>query len=254
MKNSFITSIKMSAVMVSALGLASSAFADGLSGTLVAPLTPNFGIEGTVNYNIESPTGLVSGGSIVASGDSNGFGLKARVGTKYAVELYQDFDYTVVGYVGVGANAILVPSPMGVSVDASAGLKTRYFLSPMTRIYGDADFLAQYDFSSQTINPFLVGTVGAKFNITPFTDVYAQTSLATGFGATPVGFDLRLGSQYNLDPQWKVGGTVGYGNFIEGSNGLIGGSTIGSTGFSARVGLQYVERDGSIGTPGAFLP
>lgn len=243
----------LTALFLSTAALSSIAFADGLSATLEVPVLP-FGINGSLNYTLESPTGLVSGGSLVGNYNGSAFGLGLRAGSKYAQELASDGQLKVDGYIGAAGNVFILPSPIGLSVDASTGLKIKYALSPNARLYTDLDLIGKYSFATSSFSPFLGGTLGVKLDTIPNSDLYLQTALGTNFSG-PLGYDVRAAAYYGVSPELKLGGSVGYGNMNYAPNGIPAYTTIAAdSGASIRLGLQYTQLPNTIGTPGSYLP
>lgn len=241
--------------VASALALGSAALADGFSGTLEVPLTPAFGLNGSLNYTLEYPSGLISGGSILGVYSGSTFTLGLRAGTKYAQELANDGMLDLEGYLGAGANLLVQPSPIGISLDASAGLKMKYLLSSSARLYSDLDLVGIYSFTSGSFIPFLGADLGVKLDAIPNSDIYLQSALGTYFDGAPLGYDLRAAAYYGISSEVKVGGSLGFGNMNYAPNGQPAYTTIAAnSGLSLRLGVQYTEKPNSIGTPGSYLP
>lgn len=240
---------------LAALMVGSSALADGVSGTLDMSVSPAFGISGSLNYTLEPVTGLVMGGSLMPGYVGGQFVLVGRVGTKYAQTLYTDIGTDLEGYVGLGANIGFLPSPLGFGLDASTGLKFRQDLSAGTRLYGDADLIGFYSITSGSFVPLIGGNLGLKFDVLPLTDLYVQAALASFIGSSPLGWDVRAAGYYAVSPQWKVGASLGYGNLNYAPGGQTTMTTIsGAPGVSVRLGVLFVDKPNTIGTPGSHLP
>lgn len=235
--------------------VSSSALADGLSATLEVPISPTFGISGSLNYTLEPVTGLVLGGSLMPGYVGNQFVLVARLGTKYAQTLYSDIGTELEGYVGLGANIGVLPSPLGFGLDASAGLKLKQDLSLSTRLYADADLIGFYSAASGSFIPFIGGNLGLKLDVLPLTDLYVQAALASFIGSSPLGWEVRAAGYYAVSPQWKLGASLGYGNLNYAPGGQATMTTISTApGLSVRLGVLFVDKPNTIGTPGSYLP
>ncbi|RIH80186.1 hypothetical protein Mterra_03544 [Calidithermus terrae] len=238
-----------------ALGLSSAALADGLSVTVDAPLVPGFSIASSFNYNVETTTGFVVGGSLMPGYGGGQFVLVGRLGAKYAQDLISDFNTELEGYVGLGTFVYVLPSPVGFSLDASAGLKFKHTFSGNSKLYADLDLVGIYFPQTGTFVPFVGGDLGLKLDLVPNTDIYVQGALGSYVGASPLGYDVRGAVYFAFTPQAKLGVSMGYGNMNYAINGQPALTGIGpDAGFSVRLGFQFVEEPNTIGTPGSHMP
>lgn len=234
--------------------LSGMALADGFSATLEVPVSPAFGINGSLNLNVESPTGLVTGGSLIGSYSGGPFNLGLRLGTKYAVDFYRDFRTDLEGYIGLAGNVFFLPSPISLGADVSAGFRLRHRLSGLARLYSDLDVVGSYSFANASFSPLVGGTLGLKLDSIPNTDIYLQGALGTRFNNL-VGYDLRAAAYLDVTPEVKLGGSVGFGTMDYAPNGHPAFTTIGTNAaVSLRLGLQFTQNPNTIGTPGSYLP
>ena len=252
----YSTALK-AAVLSSTVLLSSAAFADGFSATLETPISfgnpVQFTAGGSLNYSLEVIPNLFVGASVGGAYNfSAGAGaLGARVGAVYVAQLLDAPNTFVNGYVGAGANVLIVPGPVSFGVDASAGLFARYGISPGVRVYGGVD--GEIGYVAGSFAPAASAYVGARFETIPNLSLYTQVgagynaikaanasgSSLTTLAAGNAGFvyDLRGGLFYSIAPQAQIGV---YGAFN-------GGFTIGLT-------AKFLEKPGTLGIAGNYLP
>lgn len=252
----YSTALK-AAILSSAVFLPSAALADGFSATLETPIAfgnpVQFTAGGSLNYSLEVIPNLFVGASVGGAYNfSAGAGaLGARVGAVYVAQLLDAPNTFVNGYVGAGANVLIVPGPVSFGVDASAGLFARYGISPGVRVYGGVD--GEIGYVAGSVAPAVSAYVGARFETIPNLSLYTQVgagynsikaanasgSSLTTLAAGNAGFvyDLRGGLFYSIAPQAQIGV---YGAFN-------GGFTIGLT-------AKFLEKPGTLGIAGNYLP
>lgn len=245
------------AVLSSSVLFSNAAFADGFSATLETPITfgnpVQFTAGGSLNYSLELIPNLFVGASVGGAYNfSAGAGaLGARVGAVYVAQLLDAPNTFVNGYVGAGANVLVVPGPVSFGVDASAGLFARYGISPGARVYGGVD--GEVGLVAGNFAPAVSAYIGARFETIPNLSLYTQVgagynsikaanasgSNLTALAAGNAGFvyDLRGGLFYFIAPQAQIGV---YGAF----NGSF---TIGLT-------AKFLEKPGTLGIAGNYLP
>ncbi len=226
--------------------LASTAFADGFSGTLNADSQGGiFSIAGGLNYSIEVSPNVFVGASLnpsfTPSLPADQFGLGARVGAKYVILLTKNATTSMNAYVGTGINLQIVPSPFGVSMDVNAGLDNYTSIAKGIKVFGGVDTKLTYFISAGSFGYDLAGYGGLFFE--PVTNLEARVQLSAGFGGTFSGggnfrWNAETSAYYAFAPQVKVGVNLGYG----------------SSGFSVGVGLLFTEKPGSLGIAGNYLP
>ena len=252
----YSTALK-AAILSSAVLLPSAALADGFSATLETPIAfgnpVQFTAGGSLNYSLEVIPNLFVGASVGGAYNfSAGAGaLGARVGAVYVAQLLDAPNTFVNGYIGAGANVLIVPGPVSFGVDVSAGLFARYGISPGVRVYGGVD--GEIGYVAGNVAPAASVYVGARFETIPNLSLYTQVgagynsikaanasgSSLTTLAAGNAGFvyDLRGGLFYSLTPQAQIGV---YGAFN-------GGFTIGLT-------AKFLEKPGTLGIAGNYLP
>jgi hypothetical protein len=244
---------------LTALGVGSAAFADGFSATLETPIgfgnPMTFSVGGSLNYSYEVIPNLFAGVSLGGAYNFNGGGgaLGARVGTVYVLQLLDANNTFVNGYVGAGANLLFVPQPISVAVDANGGLFARYGISQGVRLYGGVDGEVGYNFVSGAFVPAVSGYGGVRFETIPNLALYLQGGVgynsikaanASGSSLTslPVAvngvvYDVRGGLYYAFAPQFQLGVYASYN----------GGFTVGLT-------AKFLEKPGTLGISGNYLP
>ena len=226
--------------------LASTAFADGFSGTLnVGSQDGGFSIAGGLNYSIEVSPNIFVGASLNPSVypglPNNQFSLGARVGAKYVILLTKNATTSMNAYVGTGINLQVIPSPIGVSMDINAGLDNYSLISKGIKIYGGVDTKLIYFISAGSFGFDLAGYGGLFFE--PITNLEARVQIGAGFGGSFSGgsafrWNAETSVYYAFVPQVKVGMNLGYG----------------SNGFSIGLGVLFTEKPGSLGIAGNYLP
>ena len=232
-------------VIIGALTV-SSAGADGFSATVGVPVTPVFGVGAALNYTYEISPNWFVGGSLRASYipvATTPFSASTRVATNYIFNLTDTSDLKADAYVGVGLNAFFGNTTF-FAADVETGAKASFTVSPMFKVYGGIDAGLSVPFASGSTTTAIFGSVftyvGGKLEPVKDVEVYAQTGLGYS-GSFGVGgdirYDLGLGAYYSLTPEFRLGASVGFdGNFRAGIN------------------LQYVQKPGTLATPGNFLP
>jgi hypothetical protein len=232
-------------VILGALSV-SSAAADGFSATVGIPVTPVFGVGAALNYTYEISPNWFVGGSLRASYvpiATTPFSVSARIGTNYIINLTDTTDLKADAYVGGGINAYFGSSGL-ITTDVETGAKATFSVSPMAKVYGSIDAGLSVPLASTTATTYVFGSistyVGGKLEPVKDLEVYAQAGLGYSgfFGRSGgVGYDLGLGAYYSLTPELRLGASVGF-------NGD----------FRAGISLQYVQKPGTLATPGNFLP
>jgi hypothetical protein len=232
-------------VILGALSV-SSAAADGFSATVGVPVTPVFGVGAALNYTYEISPNWFVGGTLGASYvpvATTPFAVSTRVGTKYIFNLTDTTDLKADAYVGAGVNAFF-GSATFFSADVETGAKATFSVSPMAKVYGGIDAGLSIPLASGSATTYVLGSVftyvGGKLEPVKDVEVYAQAGFgyATLFGLSGgTSYDLGLGAYYSLTPEFRLGASVGF-------NGD----------FRAGINLQYVQKPGTLATPGNFLP
>jgi hypothetical protein len=232
-------------VILGALSV-SSAAADGFSATVGVPVTPVFGVGAALNYTYEISPNWFVGGTLGASYvpvATTPFAVSARVGTNYIFNLTDTTDLKADAYVGGGVNAYFSSSSF-FSADLGTGAKATFTVSPIAKVYGGIDADLSIPLASGSGTTYVAGGLftyaGGKLEPVKDVEVYAQA----GFGYSAVlgvsgdtRYDLGLGAYYSVTPEFRLGASVGY----DGA-------------FRAGINLQYVQKPGTLATPGNFLP
>jgi hypothetical protein len=232
-------------VILGALSV-SSAAADGFSATVGVPVTPVFGVGAALNYTYEISPNWFVGGSLRASYipiATTPFSVSTRVGTNYIFNLTDTSDLKADAYVGGGLNAYFGSTTL-ITADVETGAKATFTVSPMAKVYGGIDAGLSVPLASGSPTTYVFGSVltyvGGKLEPVKDVEVYAQA----GFGYSAVfgvsgdtRYDLGLGAYYSVTPEFRLGASVGY----DGA-------------FRAGINLQYVQKPGTLATPGNFLP
>jgi hypothetical protein len=230
---------KISMMVVGALAIGSSAGADGLSGEITLPLNP-FSIGAAINYTYELVPNWFVGGSLRAGygpfGNAATFGVGARLGTNYIINLAETRDLKADAYIGAGVDLGFTGGFSAVP-DINAGARATFSISPGAKVYGGVDGRLSLLSPSTgvSIAPSVFTYVGGKLEPLTNLEVYAQAGL--GYSSV-FNYDLKLGAYYTVIPEVRVGASVGYGNDA----------------FRASIGAQFAQKPGTLATPGNFLP
>jgi hypothetical protein len=229
-----------------ALG-AAPALADGFSATIDLPVLPAFSVGAGLHYSTEIIPNLFVGGSLnlgftPSLPAASQFGVSARVGAKYIVQVLSANNTFVNVYAGAGFDASILPTS-SFSVDLNAGFVARYGISQDIKVYGGMDSALAYNFSVGQFSPQISGYAGLKFE--PLAGISLYTQAALGFNSiatvesfgTGLLFDTRVGLYYDIVPEFRLGLYAGY-------NG----------GFVLGIGGQYSMKPGTLAIPGNYLP
>ncbi len=255
MKSKFLKSL----FAISALSLGSSAFADGFSASIDAPVFQgnqfNFSVGSSLNYSIEVAPRIFVGASLSPSflfdqAANPVFGFAARVGAKYVLSVVKTSSLFVDVPIGIGVDVGILPSPVSVSADVNAGVNVNYVIVPNLKLLAAATGKLGYNFTAGTLGYGLSGTVGLFFEPVKNIELFARGEAGTAgaFNNTPANstYSLIGGVYYTFVPQFKLGLYVGYNNSFANSF-TNGGFVIGLRGLIA-------FKPGSLGIEGAFKP
>jgi hypothetical protein len=235
---------KISMMVVGAVAIGGSAGADGLSGEITLPLNP-FSVGAAINYTYEVVPNWFVGGSLRAGygpfGNAAAFGVGARLGTNYIINLAETRDLKADAYVGAGVDLGFIGAFSAVP-DVNAGARATFSVTPAVKLYGGADGKLALTSAATgvQVSPSIFGYFGGKLE--PITNLEAYAQAGLGYSSV-FNYDLKLGAYYTIIPEVRVGMAVGYGN------------NFGSTGdFRASIGGQFAQKPGTLATPGNFLP
>lgn len=223
------------------------ALADGFSATVDLPISPAFSVGAGLHYSAEVIPNLFVGGSLnlgfTPSFPANAqFGVDARVGAKYIIQVLSADNTFVNVYVGAGLNVALLPAS-SFAADINAGFLARYGFSQSLKAYGGIDGALAYNFSVGQFSPQVSGYAGLRLE--PLAAISLYTQAALGFNGiatvdsfgTGLLFDARVGLYYDIIPEFRLGFYAGY-------NG----------GFVLGIGGQYSMKPGTLAIPGNYLP
>jgi hypothetical protein len=230
------------------------ALADGFSLTIDAPILQVFSIGLGLNYSLQVIPNLYVGISTdtryTASAPADAqFSIDARFGGKYIASLYEEPSFYIKWYAGSGVNIRPIGLGAGVKIDFNGGLFGRYEISRIAKLYGGVDGGVIVDFvQASPLNLFASAFAGVKIDPNPILSAYFQVAggwnRVENTGTTAPGYilDARIGGYFALVPQFRIGLFVGYLSSA-GGNGIVFG-----------IGGQYLERPGTLATPGNYLP
>jgi hypothetical protein len=234
------------AITAAALAISSAAYADGFSATLDVPIVPTtqFSVRLGLNYSLEVTKNLFIGASLNGSytpSNTNQFGLNARLGAKYVLLIAKSANTIFNGYIGAGANANILPQPFGISADVVAGLDGVFGLSQLVKLYGEINGKASYDFTASVFGYQADATLGVFLEPIQNLEFRVQGTVGIVGVANASSFFWLANSSlyYTIVPQFKLGVIVGYGS---------------SGAFTFGVGALFVQKPGTLGLPGAYLP
>lgn len=250
--------ILKSLVALTAIGLSSSAFADGFSASVDAPIFQgnqfNFSIGSSLNYSLEVAPRIFVGASLSPSFVINPntgvgtFSLGSRVGAKYVASIVKTSSLFVDVPIGIGVDVLLVPN-INVAADINAGINVNYVIQPNLKVLAAASGKIGYDFSAGSLVYGAGGTLGLFFEPVKSIELFARGEAGIGgtfSGASSSTYSLIGGVYYTFVPQFKLGLYVGYNNSF--SNVFTnGGFVVGLRGLIAL-------KPGSLGIEGAFKP
>jgi hypothetical protein len=250
--------ILKSLVAVTALVLSSSAFADGFSASVDAPVFQgsqfNFSIGGSLNYSIEVMPRLFIGASLSPKFVINpntgvgAFELGSRVGAKYVVSIVKTSSLFVDVPIGLGVDVLILPA-VDVTADINAGININYVIMPNLKVLAAASGKLGYDFTVGNLSYGANGTAGLFFEPVKSIELFArgEAGVTGNFnGGSLATYSIIGGVYYTFIPQFKLGLYVGYNNLF--SNVFTnGGFVIGLRGLIAL-------KPGSLGIEGAFKP
>jgi hypothetical protein len=258
MKRNLLKSLVAVTALSLSSGLGSSAFADGFSASVDAPVFQgnqfNFSIGGSLNYSIEVIPRLFVGASLMPSFVINpntgvgAFALGSRVGAKYVVSIVKTSSLFVDVPLGVGVDVAIVPA-LAVAADINAGININYVIMPNLKVLAAASGKLGYDFTVGNLSYGANGTAGLFFEPVKSVELFArgEAGVTGAFnGATASTYSIIGGVYYTFVPQFKLGLYVGYNNSF--SNIFTnGGFVVGLRGLIAL-------KPGSLGIEGAFKP
>jgi hypothetical protein len=233
----------------------SSVFADGFSLTLDVPVQPRFSIGLGINYSLQVISNLYVGISsdlrfIASNPDNAKIALDVRFGGKYIASLIDEPAYYLKYYAGIGLE-IAAFANSNVSSDINGGLFTRFFISKVAKIYGGIDGALTFGFGTVNGGLNLEASLFAGIKIDPNPAFSAYFQFAGGWnhlqttGARDAGYllEARIGAYFAIVPQFRLGLYIGF------QNGQTRGGEI-VFGISG----QFLEKPGSLATPGNYLP
>ncbi len=253
---------KLALLAVATVGVSGSvAHAEGFSLTLDVPVRPEFSIGLGLNYSLQVIPNLYVGistdtrfiaGNSGATPPTNGiFSFEARFGGKYIETLLIEKAYYLKWYAGAG----IVIQPFGVTTgfrsDVVGGFFGRYEISKVAKVYGGLDGGVLLEFNqANPLNLFASLFAGIKIDPSPLLSLYFQSSVGwnrienTSNTLRGGGYllDARIGGYFSIVPQFRLGLFVGYLG-SQSQNAL----TFGISG-------QFLEKPGSLATPGNYLP
>jgi hypothetical protein len=246
---------RLACISIALCALSSApALADGFSLTLDAPVLPQFSIGLGLNYSLQVIPNLYVGISTdtryTASAPADAqFSFDARFGGKYIAGLYEETSFYIKWYAGTGVTIRPIGVGSGVKVDFNGGLFGRYELSRVAKIYGGVDGGVFLDFNQASpLNLYASAFAGVKIDPNPLLSAYFQ--VAGGWnrientGTQNPGYllDARIGGYIAIVPQFRIGLFVGYLASASGGGVIFG------------IGGQFLERPGTLATPGNYLP
>jgi hypothetical protein len=242
-------------LLLSIMMFSSSVFADGFSLTLDVPIQPRFSIGLGINYSLQVISnlyvGISSDLSFIASNPDNAkIALNVRFGGKYIAALIDEPAYYLKYYAGVGLE-ITAFANSNVSSDINGGFFTRFFVSKVAKIYGGIDGALTFGFGSINSGLNLEASLFAGIKIDPSPAFSAYFQFAGGWnriqttGARDAGYllDARIGAYFAIVPQFRLGLYIGFQNGQTRGGEIVFG-----------VGGQFLEKPGSLATPGNYLP
>jgi hypothetical protein len=242
-------------LLLSIMMFSSSVFADGFSLTLDVPIQPRFSIGLGLNYSLQVISnlyvGISSDLSFIASNPDNAkIAFNVRFGGKYIAALIDEPAYYLKYYAGVGLE-ITAFANSNVSSDINGGFFTRFFVSKVAKIYGGIDGALTFGFGSINSGLNLEASLFAGIKIDPSPAFSAYFQFAGGWnriqttGARDAGYllDARIGAYFAIVPQFRLGLYIGFQNGQTRGGEIVFG-----------VGGQFLEKPGSLATPGNYLP
>jgi hypothetical protein len=233
---------------------ATPALADGFSLTLDAPILPQFSVGLGLNYTLQVIPNLYVGVSTdtrysASLPAADQFSIDVRFGGKYITTLYEEPSFYIKWYAGAGINIRPIGAGAGAVADFNGGLFGRYELSRVAKFYGGVDGGVLLNFSqANPLNLYASAFAGVKIDPNPILSAYFQ--IAGGWnrientGTQNLGYlvDARIGGYFAVVPQFRIGLFVGYVGSGNGSGVIFG------------IGGQFLERPGTLATPGNYLP
>jgi hypothetical protein len=254
---------KLALLAVATVGVSvgSVAQAEGFSLTLDVPIAPEFSIGLGLNYSLQvipnlyigisTDTRFIAGNPNAVPATNGVFSFKARFGGKYIETLLLEKAYYLKWYAGAGIVIQPFGPTTGFSSDVVGGFFGRYEISRVAKVYGGLDGGVLLEFNqANPLNLFASLFAGIKIDPSPLLSMYFQTSVGwnriENTENTLVGgylLDARIGTYFSIVPQFRLGIFVGYIS----SQSRGGALTFG-------IGGQYIEKPGSLATPGNYLP
>ncbi len=225
----------------------SPALADGFSANLNVGILPSpFSIGTSLNYTYSLTDNVVVGGRLGAATDFASIGLNSRLGIVYVQNIQKSSNSFVNFYADSGVDFSFFPatnSTFVISPDITLGIDSAFGIAPALKALMGASATAYYiqTFAATNSGVFGLGLgayVGLRYE--PSNQIEFNTEAHLNLyplSSNVLAYNIGASLYYAIIPQIKMGLYTGY-------NG----------GFYIGLGGQYVDKPGTLGTPGNYMP